>query len=291
MPCFRKEVVAGSQSSKLASQISPATTDTSVTKAVFPRTSIAADSILAVMTRQEQDPMKARVLSVAAHPDDEVLGIGGTLARHAAAGGEVVSLILSEGEAAKLEDTARCADRRECARAAARVMGSRDVLFGHLDDQRFDAVPFIEVVKAIEQVVRAFKPEVVYTHHGGDANTDHQVAFKATYAACRPMSSVGRSVRRLLCYETPSSTDQAPGLAQFAFIPNVYVDVESAWSQKIEALQCYASEMLEWPHPRSLKYIEALSVKRGGECGCRHAEAFVLIREVLLSGTNRLSTA
>lgn len=218
---------------------------------------------------------------MAAHADDEVLGIGGTLARHVAAGGEVVCLILSEGEAAKLDDTERCDDRRACARAAARVIGTSNVVFGQLDDQRFDAVPLIDVIKMIENVVKAFQPEVVYTHHGGDANTDHLVAFKATYAACRPMSGLSRSVRKLLCYETPSSTDQAPALSHFAFIPNVYVDVDSVWEKKLEALRCYRSELVGWPHPRSIEYIDALAIKRGGESGRRRAEAFTLIREVV----------
>jgi len=238
-------------------------------------------------TAGRHDPLAGRVLCVAAHPDDEVLGIGGTLTRHAGAGGEVVTLILSEGESAKLEDKAPCADRRACARAAAQVMGSRDVLFGALDDQRFDAVPFIDVVKVIERVVRELQPEIVYTHHGGDANTDHLIAFKATYAACRPMSRFTRSVRRLLCYETPSSTDQAPGLTHFAFVPNVYVEVGCVWPTKLDALRCYASELVAWPHPRSIEYIDALAVKRGGESGCERAEALVLVREVVAAGSDQ----
>jgi LmbE family N-acetylglucosaminyl deacetylase len=230
---------------------------------------------------RDRDAFARRVLCVAAHADDEVLGIGGTLARHAGLGGEVVTLILSEGEAAKLEETERSPERLASARAAGAAMGSREVLFGHLEDQRFDAVPLIDVIKVIEPVVREFQPEIVYTHHGGDANTDHAIAFKATYASCRPLSGFSRSVGRLLSYETPSSTDQAPGLSRFAFVPNVYVDVESVWDRKVEALHCYPSELVGWPHPRSIEYIEALAVKRGGESGCRKAEAFSLLREVL----------
>jgi len=227
------------------------------------------------------DPHATRVLCVAAHADDEVLGIGGTLARHAGDGGEVITLILSDGEAAKLDDKPRCEDRRACALAAARVMGSRDVVFGGIEDQRFDSVPLIDVIKVIENLVGDFQPQVVYTHHGGDANTDHHVVFQATYAACRPLSRHARSIRRLLCYETPSSTEQAPALAHYAFTPNVYVDVDAVWPTKLAALECYASELLEWPHPRSIAYIDALALKRGGESGCRRAEAFTLIREVL----------
>jgi LmbE family N-acetylglucosaminyl deacetylase len=137
------------------------------------------------------------------------------------------------------------------------------------------------VIHPIEDVLRRFQPQVVYTHHRGDANTDHQIVFRASYAACRPMGSLARSVQRLLCYEVPSSTEQAPAFPEYAFLPNVYIDIESTWKRKLEALSCYATEMPGWPHPRSVEYIDALGVKRGGEAGFRRAEAFALVRETL----------
>ncbi len=222
---------------------------------------------------------RAPVLCVAAHPDDEVLGVGGTLAAHAQAGARVVVLILSEGEAEKLPGTPKSDDRRGCAEAAAAALGVSEVVYADLPDQRFDAVPFIEVIKPIEAVVQRVRPEIVYTHHRGDANTDHQIAFKATYAACRPISSVGRSVRRLLSYEAPSTTEQAPGFPEYVFVPNVFVDITATWDAKVQALDAYASELIAWPHPRSLRYIEALATVRGGQGGLRIAEAFTLVRE------------
>lgn len=219
-----------------------------------------------------------RVLCIAAHPDDEVLGVGGTLARHAAEGAEVVVLIMSEGEAAKAPHTPRNAARRDNAAAAARALGVQRLVMGELADQAFDAHPFIELIHPIEALLREFRPHVVYTHHGGDANTDHQLVFKATYAACRPLSTLSASVEQLLCYEVPSSTEQAPALPHYAFLPNVYVDVSTVWPTKLAALRCYATELGTWPHPRSIEYIDALAVKRGGEAGLRRAEAFALIR-------------
>jgi N-acetylglucosamine malate deacetylase 1 len=224
------------------------------------------------------DLLRRRVLCIAAHPDDEVLGAGGALTRHAQAGGEVVVLILSEGEAAKSAGTPKNAARRANAAAAARLMGVTQVIHADLDDQRFDTHAFIELIQPIEEALRGFRPQVVYTHHGGDANTDHQLVFKATYAACRPMSEQASTIEQLLSYEVPSSTEQAPALAAYSFLPNAYVEVEDVWQVKDAALECYASELMPWPHPRSREYINALAVKRGGEAGLRRAEAFMLLR-------------
>ena len=225
--------------------------------------------------------MRKRVLCVVAHPDDEVLGLGGTLCRHVEAGGEVSVLILSEGEEAKVE-APRSDHRLQSAREAAAIMGTNDVEVLGFPDQRLDTVPFIDLIKPIEAAILRLRPQVVYTHHGGDANTDHQVAFKAAYAACRPMSSFGASVERLLTFETPSSTEQAPQLGPYIFGPTCFVDVEPTWETKIRALGCYASEMIGGIHPRSFEYVEALARMRGGHAGLRLAEAFVVVRERIL---------
>jgi methionyl-tRNA formyltransferase len=227
------------------------------------------------------DPMRQRVLCVVAHPDDEVLGVGGTLALHAEAGSDVTVLIMSEGEQEKLEGTPRCQTRRECALQAAREMGVANVIFYNFPDQRLESVPFIELIKAVEAALGTHRPTVVYAHHGGDANTDHQVVFKAVYAACRPMTPLGSTVERLLTFETPSSTDQAPQVGDYVFNPTTFVDVEPVWDSKIKALECYPTEMIGGKHPRSFDYIEALARVRGGHSGYRFAEAFVPVRERL----------
>lgn len=227
------------------------------------------------------DPMRQRVLCVVAHPDDEVLGVGGTLALHAEAGSGVSVLIMSEGEEEKLEGTPRCDTRRECALQAAREMGVGDVHFRDFPDQRLDSVPLIELIKAVEAALATYRPTVVYTHHGGDANTDHQVVFKAVYAACRPMTALGATVERFLTFETPSSTDQAPQVGGYVFTPTTFVDVEPVWDRKLKALECYPTEMIGGKHPRSFDYIEALARVRGGYSGYLLAEAFVAVRERL----------
>jgi LmbE family N-acetylglucosaminyl deacetylase len=226
-----------------------------------------------------QDPLRQRVLCVVAHPDDETLGVGGTLALHAEAGSDVTVLIMSEGEVEKLATTPRCSTRRECALQAADAMGVSRVEFHDFPDQRLDAVPFIDLIKTVEGALERHRPTVVYAHHGGDANTDHQVVFKAVYAACRPMTPLGSMVQRLLTFETPSSTDQAPQVADYVFNPTTFVDVEPVWDKKLKALACYPSEMIGGRHPRSFDYIEALARVRGGHSGYLLAEAFVSVRE------------
>jgi LmbE family N-acetylglucosaminyl deacetylase len=237
--------------------------------------------VLPAPRHHRYDPMRQRVLCVVAHPDDETLGVGGTLALHAEAGSEVKVLIMSEGEVEKLSDTPRCDTRRECALRAADAMGVSDVEFHDFPDQRLETVPFIELIKTVEKALDTFRPTVVYAHHGGDANTDHQVVFKAVYAACRPMTPLGSLVERFLTFETPSSTDQAPPMSNYAFVPTTFIDVESVWDKKLKALACYPTEMIGGRHPRSFDYIEALARVRGGHSGYLLAEAFVTVRERL----------
>ncbi len=245
------------------------------------RARLAPELRLPPPRRLPHDPLRQRVLCIAAHPDDETLGVGGTLALHAEAGSEVAVLIMSEGEVEKLDETPRCDTRRDCALQAAKVMGVSDVVFHDFPDQRLDAVPFIELIKVVEAALATYRPTVVYAHHGGDANTDHQMVFKAVYAACRPMTVLGSGVQRLLTFETPSSTDQAPQVADYVFNPTTFIDVEPVWERKLEALACYPTEMIGGRHPRSYSYIEALARVRGGHSGYLLAEAFVSVRERL----------
>lgn len=218
------------------------------------------------------------VLCISAHPDDEVLGVGGTLSRHAQAGGKVISLILSDGEAAKM-DTPKSEERLEQAHRAAEILGIDEVRTEKVPDQGFDSVPFVDILKLIEKAIKKYRPQIVYSHHPGDANTDHQITFKAVYAATRPMSILGGSVERLLTFETPSSTDQAPTTVDYAFTPNVFISIDVVWELKKKALNCYTADMIGGVHPRSVEYVKALARMRGGYAGCELAEGFKLIRE------------
>jgi LmbE family N-acetylglucosaminyl deacetylase len=217
-----------------------------------------------------------RILVVGAHPDDEVLGCGGTLARHVEAGDVVSALLLADGETSRgAGDIPR---RRRSALAAASALGLESVTTLDYPDNRLDSVALLDVVQSIERVIAEKRPEIVYTHHAGDLNIDHAIVHRAVLTACRPAPVGG--VRAIYAFEVPSSTEWgATTLAPF--VPTRYVDVTATLATKRRALECYGEEMRAAPHPRSLAGIEALASLRGHQIGCAAAEAFIVIREVV----------
>ena len=226
----------------------------------------------------------SRVLVVAAHPDDEIIGCGGTVARHVEEGAEVTSLILGEGVTSR--DRQRDIQSRnqelEALRFATKManttLGVSRVITRDLPDNRFDSVPLLEIVKLVEEVKVEVNPDVVYTHHGGDVNVDHQRTFRSVLTAFRPLP--GERTAAIYAFETTSSTEWAAPFVSERFIPNVYVDISATLETKLKALSSYASELREYPHPRSLKGFELIARCAGMECGVDAAERFALIREV-----------
>lgn len=219
-----------------------------------------------------------RVLCVAAHPDDEVLGCGGTLARHATAGDEVSVCIVAEGLTSRgpeagPADLARLADQ---ARRADALLGVGDTRLLGLPDNRLDELPRLEVIRPIEAVLAELRPEVVYTHAAGDLNIDHQIVHEAVLTACRPVP--GQGVRRILCFEVPSSTEWRGAGSAAPFVPNWFVDIGATLAAKRAALAIYAGEMRPWPHARSVEACEHLARWRGAGVGVEAAEAFMLAR-------------
>jgi N-acetylglucosamine malate deacetylase 1 len=159
-------------------------------------------------------------------------------------------------------------------------------VFCGLPDQRLDGMPLLEVITPIEKCIGEFEPHVVFTHFRGDANQDHRAAFQATLVAARPLES--SCVQRLLCYEVASSTEWAGPFADGMFAPNVFVDISSTLSTKIEAMRAYAdtfsNELRPFPHPRSIEALEAIAARHGAASGVRAAESFVLVRQVVREG-------
>lgn len=229
--------------------------------------------------------MSSRILVVAAHPDDEVLGCGGTLARHSAAGDLVQAVILAEGVTSR--DANRGSDRqkaaldsvRDAANKAADILGAQPPRFCGLPDNRMDELPLLDVVKRVEEVVDAFEPDIVYTHFGGDLNIDHRIAFAATMTACRPLPAT--PVRAIYTFETVSSTGWQGVDAAATFTPTRMVDVEATLETKLAALRAYTSEMRDFPHARSLQAVEALARHRGASAALTAAEGFVVQREIV----------
>lgn len=225
-----------------------------------------------------------KVLVVAAHPDDEILGCGGTIARHVRDGDEVHVMIMAEGLTSRSSfDRTGGADElsvlAQAAHAANAALGVSELTLLRLPDNRMDSMDRLDVIKAIESKMADFPPDRIYTHHAGDVNIDHRIIHDAVNTACRPLP--GQSVRCLLYFEVVSSTEwQIPGSAP-AFLPNWFVDITETLPGKIEALHCYESEMRPWPHPRSYSAVEHLARWRGATIGAQAAESFMLGRIIL----------
>lgn len=215
-----------------------------------------------------------KVLIIAAHPDDEVLGCGATIAKHVKVGDEVQIVFLADGFGAREVGN----NRDHQANKASKILGCEQPIFLNFPDNQLDTIPLLEIVKEIEMIVTKFKPSIVYTHHFGDLNIDHVIANKAVLTACRPQP--GFCVNRILSFEIPSSTEWQFSGKNEVFHPNWYNNVTSTFSMKIEALNVYKSEMRDWPHPRSNASIEHLAKWRGSSVGIELAEAFILLRNI-----------
>lgn len=221
---------------------------------------------------------KNNVLCIVAHPDDEALGVGGTLIKHVAEGDTVNIIILSEGEDAKSKNNKKNPYRKSNALNWANIAGCNLYAFYDFPDQRLDAVPQLDIVKNLESAIENLKPDIVYMHHPGDMNSDHQIAAQVVLAAVRPMSyhKISPEIR---AFETPSSTDQGPMTEPYIFKPNFYVSIDKYWQKKKDSLKAYSSEIKKAPHPRSILSIKSLAIKRGAESGFKMAEAFYIIKK------------
>jgi len=224
------------------------------------------------------------ILVVAAHPDDEVLGCGGSIAKWAKGGHAVHVVILAEGATSR--DAVRDRESRvvelsslkSAASRAGEILGAVSVQVMDMPDNRMDSLDRLDVIKAIERKVERVKPEMVVTHHAGDVNIDHRIIHEAVVTACRPLP--GHVVKKLLAFEISSSTEWQTSGSAAMFIPNYYVDITLELDLKMEALAEYESEMRPWPHSRSMQALEHLARWRGASVGCEAAEAFQLLREV-----------
>ncbi len=219
-----------------------------------------------------------RILVVAAHPDDEVLGVGATIARHAADGDNVNILILAEGATSRGGDENDVSALSAAAAAAAAVLGANAPRFAGLPDNLMDSLTLLDIVKHVEAVIDEVRPDIVYTHHGGDLNVDHRMTHQAVITACRPLP--GSCVSTLYAFETPSSTEWASSATGETFKPTRFVDVTDFMAKKRQALICYEAEMRPFPHARSLEAVDALATLRGSQSGIARAEAFQVILEI-----------
>lgn len=222
------------------------------------------------------------ILIIAAHPDDEVLGCGGTIARLAIEGNHIFTLILGEGITARDEKRDRIKRGKELKelqkqiKKANKILGTKKIYTFDLPDNQFDTIPLLTVIKKIEIVKNEIKPDVIYTHYPGDLNIDHQITFKAVMTAFRPIK--GERVKEIYSFEIPSSTEWNVSLDMPCFAPNYFVDISNTLNLKINALKEYKSEIRSFPHPRSTKAIKVIANRWGIQVGIEAAEAFIIAR-------------
>ena len=228
-----------------------------------------------------------RILVVVAHPDDELLGVGATMNKLINDNSCTVEVvILGEGLTSRSDFrdvqawNEQLQEHRSNIIHAKEIIGYNDVKVYDFADNRFDSIDLLDIVKAIENEKTRFRPDIIFTHHGGDLNIDHQRTFEAVITATRPMRH--EIVKTLIAFETPSGTEWRASSDPKHFIPNLFIEVSKAnVESKIKAMECYKFEKRQYPHPRSPEALKIYAKQRGIMVGCEYAEAFSLIRGII----------
>lgn len=222
--------------------------------------------------------MTERVLIVAAHADDEALGCGGTMARHADSGDSVDVVFLADGVSGRGDNSA-LAVRHASAEKACNILGASTPTFFDFPDQRLDTAGFLPVVQMLEALIARIQPTIIYTHHGGDLNLDHRIVHQAVLTALRPMPA--STYKAIYAFEVASSTEWASSAIGEAFRPDRFVSIENTIERKIKALKAYDQEMRDFPHSRSYAALRALATLRGASVGFVAAEGFMTLRSLV----------
>ncbi len=225
-----------------------------------------------------------KVLVFAPHADDEVLGCGGVMAKFADEGAEVHVCVVTSGYPPIVDDTEARKNGWPSilfpeAVAAKEVLGVKEYHFLEFPAVFLETVSRYELNGKIKDIVESIKPDVVYMPHFGDMQKDHAITAEAVMVAVRPVG--GNIVSRAYAYETLSETEWNTPHARNSFVPNSFVDISRQLERKCRAMSCYKSQLVAFPHPRSLQAIKALAQYRGSTCGKTAAEAFMLIRECM----------
>lgn len=227
---------------------------------------------------------KIKLLVVAAHPDDEILGCGGTVAKLVKKNHEAHVVIVSQGITSRYlklgtkQSNEKLLNLKKSALKANKVLGVKTVSFLDFPDNRLDDICLLDIVKKLEQIIKKINPEIIFTHNSTDLNIDHKIVFDALMTACRPLPM--SKIKKILSFEVLSSTDWGSGSNNDFFNPNYYVDVHKTLNLKLRALKEYKSEMKKWPHARSIETVKALAKFRGSSMGIKAAESFKLVRNI-----------
>ncbi len=217
--------------------------------------------------------MDKRVLVIAAHPDDELLGCGGTVARHVAEGDIVQTIIVCEGESLRYKG--KNVGQDEATEKARKILGVEKVHALQFPDQRLDTFCLVDIITPIEKIVKEFQPQIVYCQYGNDINRDHKIVFEAAQVAFRPVETC---IEEIYAFYTVGSTEWA---CPTTFIPDTWINIQDYLEQKKEAFMCYQSEVRDYPHPRSLQSLVNLAHAVGNQCCMDAAEAFKTVRRVV----------
>jgi LmbE family N-acetylglucosaminyl deacetylase len=220
--------------------------------------------------------MNKKVLVIAAHPDDELLGCAGTIALHIQSGDIVESIIACEGES--LRNVEQRDNSEHHAEKAAKVLGVQNVHMLGFPDQKLETLILTDIISPIEKIVNEFKPEIIYCQFGGDINRDHELLFKALMVAVRPTVE---HIEAVYAFDTASSTEWA---FPRTFIPDTWVDISSVLNMKLKAMECYQSELRDYPHPRSLLGLKNKAAAWGNQACMGSAEVFMTIRRSYRDG-------
>lgn len=222
----------------------------------------------------------SNVLVVVAHADDEALGCGATIAKHAAQGDDITLIVMTDGVSARINKIIENGDmsenktqRNSALQQSAKILGIKHIFQAEFPDNKMDSVDLLSITQFIEKTTKSLKPDIVYTHSLNDLNIDHRITAQAVMTAFRPLPS--SSVKTILSFEILSSTEWQLGDQKFN--SNWFVDVSDFYEQKVAALQCYQQEMREPPHPRSFVGVDALAKLRGFTVGKPYCEAFQLL--------------
>ncbi len=211
-----------------------------------------------------------KILVIAAHPDDEVLGMGGTI-KKLSKKHKIHLCVVSEGATAQYSDKKMIEIRRKSCVKAGKILGISTFDFLNFPDMKLDTIPHLELNQSLEKIIRKYKPSIVFTTPPNDLNKDHQIVYESTIIATRPHSS---GVKEILSYEIPA-------LEKNVIIPNVFENIAKEFKIKIKAFKEYKSEIKKFPHPRSVEAIESLAKYRGMQSGLEKAESFMQIRKII----------
>ncbi|MDQ5854435.1 MAG: PIG-L family deacetylase [Chloroflexota bacterium] len=216
---------------------------------------------------------RRNILVIAAHPDDEVLGCGGTIALHARSRDQVTVVITCEGESLRYGKDGVA--QQSHIQAAACTLGVHDVRLLNFADQRLDTLTLTDIITPLEQIIREVRPNIIYGQYGGDINRDHQLLFQAMLVAARPTEPY---IDAVYAFDTASSTEWA---YPRTFIADTWIDISTTLDVKLEAMSCYRSEVRDYPHPRSLEALRNRARAWGNQAVLDAAEVFMTVRRIV----------